>query len=64
MKLALNDPVWERLYGPYGVEPVTEILAELDTKWDAETAKKSILGNASSSGNPVSCHLCRTALAV
>ena len=38
MKIALEDPAWERLYGPYGVEPVPQILAQLLARWDDELA--------------------------
>ena len=38
MKIALNDPLWQRLYGPYGVESVPEIITELLSHWDDELA--------------------------
>ena len=38
MKISLDDPIWGRLYGPYGVEPVPEILAKLLEGWDEELA--------------------------
>lgn len=34
MKIVLDDPIWGSLYGPYGVEPVPEILAKLLEGWD------------------------------
>jgi hypothetical protein len=39
MLIALDDPIWGRLYGPYGVEEVAPPLARLDAGWDADLAK-------------------------
>ena len=39
MKISLNDPIWGRLYGPYGLEPVAEILTSLSDKWDEDIAR-------------------------
>ncbi|MGR3342468.1 MAG: hypothetical protein ACU0DI_04455 [Paracoccaceae bacterium] len=39
MNIPLNDAIWSRLYGPYGLENVGEILAGLNEQWDAEVAK-------------------------
>jgi hypothetical protein len=38
MKIPFSDPIWSRLYGPYGVEDVNEILQDLQNKWDDEVA--------------------------
>ncbi|WP_421701388.1 hypothetical protein [Aliiroseovarius sp.] len=38
MKIALDDPIWGRLYGPHGVEPVPDILEKLLEGWDEELA--------------------------
>jgi hypothetical protein len=38
MKVPLDDPIWPRLYGPYGVQNVNENLAKLNADWDTELA--------------------------
>jgi len=38
MKLALNDPIWSLLYGPYGVEDVPGVLTRLAQQWDQPLA--------------------------
>lgn len=40
MLIPLSDPIWSRLYGPYGIQDVPTALAELTQVWDAETASK------------------------
>ncbi len=39
MLIPLDDPIWSRLYGPYGVQPVAAELQKLLTQWNHETAK-------------------------
>jgi len=39
MLIALNDRIWIRLYGPYGVEDVPGVLEALSQHWDEDTAK-------------------------
>ena len=39
MLIALDDPIWVRLYGPYGVEDVASILEALSQRWDEEVAQ-------------------------
>jgi hypothetical protein len=39
MKLALDDDIWARLYGPYGNRAVNTLLAQLAERWDPEVAK-------------------------
>ena len=38
MKIPLNDPIWSRVYGPYGVQNVNKDLANLMEKWDSKLA--------------------------
>lgn len=38
-RLPLDHPLWEKLYGPYGVENVSDILNGLLSNWDPEIAK-------------------------
>ncbi|MBG6148648.1 hypothetical protein IWQ51_006815 [Labrenzia sp. EL_142] len=40
MKLALEDQVWKRLYGPYGNRSVNTLLTQLSTRWDTALAKE------------------------
>ena len=40
LKIPLDDPIWARLYGPYGLDDVAGTLAELCTDWCDETAKE------------------------
>lgn len=40
VKIPLNDPVWTRLYGPYGVRNVPGILESLKTHWDDDLARE------------------------
>ncbi|MBY5971068.1 hypothetical protein KUV28_01855 [Ferrimonas balearica] len=39
MRLELSDPIWTRLYGPYGVRDVPGQLGRLAARWDAEEAQ-------------------------
>lgn len=39
MLIPLSDPIWSRLYGPYGVQDVPAVLARLAQNWDTETAE-------------------------
>ncbi|WP_010138013.1 hypothetical protein [Oceanicola sp. S124] len=39
MRLDLSDPIWNRLYGPYGVRGVPDRLRRLAARWDAEAAQ-------------------------
>jgi hypothetical protein len=34
--IPLSDPIWSRLYGPYGVQDVNRVLAQLEHVWTAE----------------------------
>jgi len=34
MRIPLTDPIWTRLYGPYGLDDVVGILEELTQHWD------------------------------
>lgn len=38
MLIPLSDPIWTRLYGPYGVEDVPHVLARLGQGWDDDVA--------------------------
>ena len=40
MKLALEDQIWKRLYGPYGNKSVNTLLAQLSDQWDTAVAEK------------------------
>ncbi|MGC1497187.1 MAG: hypothetical protein WA790_15360 [Sulfitobacter sp.] len=40
MKLALDDQIWERLYGPYGNRSVNTLLAQLSERWHTAIAEK------------------------
>ena len=40
MKLALEDQIWKRLYGPYGNTSVNTLLAQLSDQWDTAIAEK------------------------
>ncbi|WP_170157836.1 hypothetical protein [Litoreibacter meonggei] len=35
----MSDPLWSRLYGPYGIEDVSGIIAKLERGWDLVIAK-------------------------
>lgn len=37
--IPLDAPVWERLYGPYGIDDVSDILCSFQTRWDRELAQ-------------------------
>jgi hypothetical protein len=37
--IPLTDPIWTRLYGPYGLEPVAQDLHLLNESWSAELAQ-------------------------
>lgn len=39
MRLELSDPIWTRLYGPYGVRDVPGQLGRLAARWDAAEAQ-------------------------
>lgn len=39
-KIALDDPIWTRLYGPYGVRDVPSLLESLASKWDEGRASQ------------------------
>ncbi len=39
MLIALDDPIWTRLYGPYGVEDVAGVLRSLSERWDEDEAQ-------------------------
>jgi len=39
MKIPLDDDIWSRLYGPYGIENVQSILKTLHISWDDSLAK-------------------------
>ncbi len=39
MKIPLDAPIWGRLYGAYGVEPVALVLSQLRVSWDEALAK-------------------------
>lgn len=39
MLIPLDDPIWSRLYGPYGIKPVALELQKLQTQWDHGIAK-------------------------
>lgn len=39
MLIALEDPIWTRLYRPYGVQDVAGILEDLSRRWDEDTAR-------------------------
>ena len=39
MLIPLFDPIWSRLYGPYGVEDVAGPLEELSRRWDEDLAR-------------------------
>jgi hypothetical protein len=38
MQIALHDPIWSRLYGPYGVQDVKGALDRLSASWDKSVA--------------------------
>ncbi|SMP26491.1 hypothetical protein [Shimia sagamensis] len=38
MKLSLDGPIWTRLYGPYGVQPVASTLESLSCDWQQAVA--------------------------
>ncbi|MEO8530689.1 MAG: hypothetical protein ABI459_05665, partial [Deltaproteobacteria bacterium] len=38
LRLALDSPLWSRLYGPYGVGDVPKALALLSAQWDSAVA--------------------------
>ena len=40
MKLALEDQIWGRLYGPYGNRRVNTLVAQLADEWKTEIAKE------------------------
>lgn len=40
MLIPLSDPIWSRLYGPYGVQDVAGDLGRLSVAWDRAVAKK------------------------
>ena len=40
MLLSLSEPIWKRLYGPYGVEDVAGVLRKLDELWDDDLASE------------------------
>ena len=40
MLLALNDPIWERLYGPSGTKNVSSFIARLLEEWDEALARE------------------------
>lgn len=44
MKIDLKDPLWTRLYGPYGVADVAGPLAALSCDWDADLARDLFWG--------------------
>ena len=37
-RLTLTDPLWERLYGPYGITNVSSVLCALQRQWSQEQA--------------------------
>jgi hypothetical protein len=39
MLIVLDDPIWTRLYGPYGVEDVAGVLRSLSDRWDEAAAQ-------------------------
>ena len=39
MLIPLSNPIWSRLYGPYGIQDVAGLLSELEKSWDDEVAK-------------------------
>ena len=39
MLIPLDDEIWSRLYGPYGLQDVAGILEALKASWDEETAQ-------------------------
>lgn len=39
MLIPLDDKIWHRLYGPYGVQNVNETIMKLSEYWDAEIAR-------------------------
>lgn len=40
--IPLDDPIWKRLYGPYGIADVSAILRKLDQGWDDGLARDLI----------------------
>lgn len=44
MKLALDDQLWTRLYGPYGNRTANTLLAQLAERWDTEIANELFWG--------------------
>ena len=40
MKLALEDQIWKRIYGPYGNKSVNTLRAQLSDQWDTAIAEK------------------------
>lgn len=39
MQISLDDTIWQRLYGPYGVEDVTTDLRQLSDRWESAIAE-------------------------
>lgn len=39
MPVSLNDPIWTRLYGPYGVQPIVPSLITLSERWNDDLAR-------------------------
>lgn len=40
MLIPLSDPIWSRLYGPYGVQDVHRVLGQLEQLWTVELSNK------------------------
>ncbi|MEO9516423.1 MAG: hypothetical protein ABJH45_08940 [Paracoccaceae bacterium] len=39
VRIPLTDPIWSRLYGPYGFMDVPSILKSLEKSWDKDLAE-------------------------
>lgn len=64
MLIPLSDPIWSRLYGPYGVQDVNRVLGQLEHVWTARNSPNAVLENAFSSRRSLSRNLCRAAVAL
>lgn len=39
MQISLSEPIWKRLYGPYGIQDVAGVLRKLEGSWDVDLAE-------------------------